>query len=86
MLNGLVISGLSERDVADGIKCGKYLPSDFLDTGDGTWVHIKDSGLCRKTFAKFNGWMALFIISFILNILTLLMLFWQNSRIENLLK
>ena len=85
MLNGLLSSNLSFTQVSDGIAKGKFLPSDFIEDEDGEWIHLKESEFFRKPAKKFNGWMVLFILSTILNLLMLLLLFWQKGRIEQLL-
>ncbi|PLX69625.1 MAG: hypothetical protein C0603_01465 [Denitrovibrio sp.] len=85
MLNGLVVKDLSFNQVLEGITKGKFLPSDFINNIDGDWIHLKESDFFRKPIKKFNGWMVLFVLSSILNLLMLLLLFWQNGRIEQLL-
>ncbi|MGD9808406.1 MAG: hypothetical protein AB7E76_11980 [Deferribacterales bacterium] len=85
MLNGLVIRDISISQIKDGLKSGKYLPSDFVSSSGGDWVMLKESKLYKNNAKIFNGWMALFAVSFIFNIIMLLMLFWQNSRINQLL-
>ncbi|ADD68026.1 hypothetical protein Dacet_1254 [Denitrovibrio acetiphilus DSM 12809] len=85
LLNGLVIKNISAKQVAEGIKTGKYLPSDFVATSDGNWIHLKDSSFLEITDKSFNGWMALFFISFILNIIMMAMIFWQKSRIDQII-
>jgi len=85
MLNGLVVRDISVSQIKDGLSSGKYLPSDLISTAEGSWEYIKDSKFYKNNKKDFNGWMALFIISFILNIVMLLMMFWQKSRIEQIL-
>lgn len=84
MLNGLVVRQLSEKEIRAGLNSGKFLPSDFLETEDG-WKKLKETFFCKKNSESSNRWMALFIISFILNILMLLLIFWQSSRIDQLI-
>jgi len=85
MLNGLVIRGISLSQIKDGLKTGKYLPSDFVSLKDGEWIMLKESKLYKNTKKNINGWMALFAVSFIFNVIMLLMLFWQSSRMDQLL-
>lgn len=85
MLNGLVIKDLSPAQVAEGLNAGRYLPSDFITDGNNEWVPLRDSAFCKGRKNKQTGWMMLFCISFILNILMLLLIFWQKARIEKLL-
>jgi len=85
MLNGLVVKDLSEKQVKEGLANGRFLPSDFIINDNREWIHLKDSAFVRKDRIKYNGWMALFVISFILNILMLLLIFWQKSRIDKLI-
>ena len=85
MLNGLVVKDITSGQISEGIKSGKYLPSDFISTTGGDWIKLKETDFFKIKEKSFNGWMALFVISFILNILMLIMMFWQKSRIEQLL-
>lgn len=85
LLNGLVVKDLSEKQLIDGLQSGKFLPSDFLWTNDGDWIHLKETNFVKKNHHKTNGWMALFVLSFILNIVMLFLLFWQKTRIELLI-
>lgn len=85
MLNGLVLRDITANQIKDGLKNGKYLPSDFVSSSDGDWIMLKESKFYRNTTKNFNGWMALFAVSFIFNIIMLLLLFWQNSRVQQLL-
>jgi hypothetical protein len=84
MLNGLVIKDLSRKDIDEGIEKGKFLPSDFISGKNAEWIHLKDSDFKFKSDKKINGWMMLFYISFIINILMLLLIYWQNGRIQSL--
>lgn len=85
LLNGLVVGGLSRKQLKEGIEKGKFLPSDFVRNSDGEWIHLKNSEFYKKKSDHSNGWMALFLLSFILNILMLILIFWQKARIETLL-
>jgi hypothetical protein len=85
MLNGLVVRNISANKLSEGIKTGKYLPSDFVSTSDGQWIHLKDSHFFKGNGKSFNGWMALFFISFILNIIMMVVMFWQKSRIDHII-
>lgn len=85
MLNGLIIKDLSERNIRDGVESGKYLPSDFVTDEDGYWIHLKDTPFIKSKKKNMNGWIALFTLSFILNIIMVVLMFWQKSRIEQLL-
>jgi len=84
MLNGLVVHNLSAGQISEGIKTGRFVPSDFIYSKEEEWIQLKDSEFIKKT-KNLNGWMALFIISFIFNVVMLLLLIWQNSRINDLL-
>jgi len=86
MLNGLIVKDLSPTQITEGLKGGKYLPSDFVSGDNGEWISLKDSPFIKNNGKSLNGWMALFFVSFILNIMMLMLMFWQKARIENLLK
>lgn len=85
MLNGLVIRDLSPSQITEGLRLGRYLPSDFICDAGGEWIPLRESGFYKNKRNKQTGWMVLFFISSILNILMLLLIFWQKARIEKLL-
>jgi len=84
MLNGLVIKDLSPMQIKDGLLSGKYLPSDFISAEDGGWQYIKESEF-YKVKQSSGTWKMLFALSFIVNIMMLMLIMWQKSRIEQLL-
>jgi len=85
MLNGLIIKDLSKDEINDGIKKGKFLPSDFVSSGESGWRYLRDCGFKFKRNKSEKSWMMLFYISLVINILMLLMIIWQNGRIQSLM-
>lgn len=94
LLNGVLIEKISFNEVKNGLKTGKYLKYDYISGDNLPWMKIVNSefqefipGLAvsgNKDGAS-KSWIALFIFSFIVNIILLFFLYLQKIKIDDLI-
>jgi hypothetical protein len=94
-LNGLLLENLTYTEVENGILNGKFLSVDYVSTDTSPWMKLKDSPFAAKSSiskivkieeSSNKSWKILFFLSFIVNLILLGLIYFQKTKLDELIK